>query len=96
MTSKQKKSSHPLHRVNKASIEIVQQMLTLATSGFSLVAALAWNSFIQEVVNTYVKKFLPANSGVISLAIYACIVTALAVLVTLQLTKLKEKLENSR
>ena len=32
-------------------------MLTLATSAFGLVAALAWNSLIQEFVNSYVKKF---------------------------------------
>lgn len=73
--------------------EVITQMLTLATSGFGLVAALAWNGFIQELVNNYIKKFLPANSGLISLFIYAVIVTILAVLVTLQLTHIKERLE---
>ena len=58
-------------------VEIVKQMVTLSTSGFGLVAALAWNSLIQEVVNTYVKKWLPGNSGIISLLIYAVIVTVL-------------------
>lgn len=77
----------------KLHLEIVTQMLSLATSGFGLVAALAWNSVIQEVVNNYIKKFLPANSGIISLAIYAIIVTILAVVVTMNLTKVKEKLE---
>lgn len=74
-------------------LEIVTQMLSLATSGFGLITALAWNSFIQELVNDYIKKFLPANSGLISLAIYAVIVTILAVIVTMNLTKLKEKIE---
>lgn len=73
--------------------ELVKQMLTLATSGFGLVAALAWNSLIQELVNSYVKKFLPNGSGVISLLIYALVVTSLAVLVTYQLSKLSEKLQ---
>ena len=69
-------------------------MLTLATSGFGLVAALAWNSLIQEFVNSYVKKFLPNGSGLISLLIYAVVVTILAVFVTYQLSKLSEKLGN--
>ncbi|HYK07984.1 MAG TPA: DUF5654 family protein [Candidatus Eisenbacteria bacterium] len=74
-------------------VEIVTQMLSLATSGFGLVAALAWNSVIQEVVNNYVKKFLPGNSGLLSLLIYAVVVTVLAVIVTMNLSKVKDKLE---
>lgn len=77
-------------------IEVVKQMLTLATSGFSLVAALAWNSVIQEFVNSYIKKWLPANSGVLSLLIYAIIVTVLAVLITLQLSRVVGKLEEEK
>ena len=73
--------------------EVIAQMLTLATSGFGLVAALAWNSVIQEFVNDYIKKFLPGNSGLISLFIYAIIVTILAVVVTMNLSSIKEKLE---
>lgn len=71
--------------------ELAKQMLTLATSGFGLVAALAWNSLIQEFVNSYVKKFFPDGSGLWSLLIYAVVVTVLAVLVTFQLSKLSEK-----
>jgi len=77
----------------KLHIELVKQMLTLATSGFGLVAALAWNSLIQEFVNSYVKKLLPANSGIISLLIYALVITVLAVFITYQLSKLSEKLQ---
>jgi cytochrome b subunit of formate dehydrogenase len=77
-------------------IAIVRQMLTLATSGFGLVSALAWNSVIQEFVNGYVKKWLPQGSGLISLLIYAIIITVLAVLVTLQLSKLLRKLESKQ
>lgn len=77
----------------RVTIEVLTQMITLSTSGFGLVAALAWNSFIQEVVNNYVKKFLPSGSGLISLFIYAIIVTVLAVTVTLQLSQIKERLE---
>lgn len=77
----------------KLHIELVKQMLTLTTSGFGLVAALAWNSLIQEFVNSYVKKLLPSGSGILSLLIYALIVTVLAVFITYQLSKLSEKLQ---
>lgn len=77
---------------DKLHKEFVKQMLTLATSGFGLVAALAWNSLIQEFVNSYVKKFLPDGSGIISLLIYALVITALAVFVTYQLSKVSEKI----
>jgi hypothetical protein len=76
---------------NKLHVEIIKQMLTLSTSAFGLVAALAWNSVIQEFVNTYIKKWLPSGSGILSLLIYAVIVTLLAVLVTLQLSRIVNK-----
>jgi hypothetical protein len=74
--------------------EIIRQMLTLATSGFGLVAALAWNSLIQEIVNNYIKVYLPGDAGLISLIIYAVIITILAVFVTVQLSTLLEKLKD--
>lgn len=76
-------------------IEVTRQMLTLATSGFGLVAALAWNNLIQEFVSNYVKNWLP-GSGLISLFIYALLITILAVFITLQLSKILEKLENEK
>ncbi len=68
-------------------------MIALSTSGFGLVAALAWNNVIQEFVNNYVKKYLDVGSGIISLLIYAILITILAVTVTYQLGKLSDKLE---
>lgn len=78
---------------NRLSIEIVRQILTLATAGFGLVAALAWNSLIQEFVDTYIKAWLPGGGKITSLAIYAIIVTVLAVFVTYQLSKVVRRLE---
>lgn len=75
---------------------IVTQMLTLATSGLGLVAALAWNETVKAAIDTYVRPFLPRGSTVLSLVIYAVIVTALAVMVTLQLTRIQQKLEKFR
>lgn len=78
----------------KLHLEVARQMVTLSTAGFGLVAALAWNSLIQEFVNSYIKKWLPGSGQIISLLLYAIIVTVLAVFVTLQLSKLVKKLEN--
>jgi hypothetical protein len=78
----------------KFHIALVKQMLTLATSGFGFVSALAWNSLIQEFVNNYVKKFLPNGSGILSLLIYALVVTTFAVIVTYQLSKLSNSLQD--
>lgn len=70
---------------------VLKQMLTLSTSAFGLVAALAWNQVIQDVVNTYIKPYVGVGSGIISLLIYAIIVTLLAVLITFNLTRLVKK-----
>ena len=77
----------------KIHLAILKQMVTLTTSGFGLVAALAWNNVIQDLVNNHIKPFLPQGSSLISLFVYAVIVTSLAVLVTYNLTRIVEKLE---
>jgi len=79
-------------QVRKYQLEVVSQMLKLATNGFGLVAALAWNNVIKEFVEEYIKPFVGTDSGMISLIVYAIIVTVLAVTVTLQLSKIKKKL----
>lgn len=71
-------------------------MLTLATSGFGLVAALAWNEFVKQFVEEYIKVWLPNSSAIYSLLVYALVVTFLAVIVTVQLSKLLKNLERSK
>lgn len=71
--------------------EILHKMLDLSTSGFGLVAALAWNEFIKEVINQYIKPLVGGASGLISLLIYAILVTVLAVVVTVNLSRLIKK-----
>lgn len=66
-------------------------MLDLATSGFGLVAALAWNELIKELVGKYIQPLVGGLSGIISLLIYAVVVTVLAVVVTLNLSRLIKK-----
>jgi len=68
--------------------ELLKQMITLSTSGFGLVAALAWNEAIQAFVKEYIDQYISVGSGIISRFIYAIIITALAVLITYQLTKI--------
>ena len=71
--------------------EFADKVLTLVTSGFGLVAALAWNELIKEVVKEYIKPLFGESSGTISLLIYAVFVTFLAVLITYNLTRLTSK-----
>lgn len=88
MPKEEKKKKKKLH------LAILKQMVTLSTSGFGLVAALAWNNVIQELVNTYVKPYFPQGGSLFSLFLYAVLITTLAVVVAYNLTKLIEKLEN--
>ncbi len=74
-------------------VELIRQMLTLSTAGFGLVAALAWNSLIQEFVNTYIKKWIP-GAGILSLLIYAILITIIAVLVTFELSRILQRVED--
>lgn len=83
-----KKQEHAFH------IALLQQMITLVTNGFGFVAALAWNSVIEEFINTYIKKWLPKDAGILSLLIYALIVTLIAVLLTYNLSKTLKRLQS--
>lgn len=66
------------------------QMLTLATSGFGLVAALAWNEAIQSFVRDYIQPFFP-NSAFYYKFFYAVFITLIAVLITYQLSRIAAK-----
>lgn len=79
--------------VRELPSNIIKQMVTLAASGFSLVAALAWNDLIKSVIETYVKPYAARGSGVLAQLIYAIAVTILVVLMTYQLAWIQEKFE---
>ena len=74
-------------------LAVVKQMITLSTSGFGLVSALAWNEFVKSIIDGFIKPYLPEGSKMITLFIYAAIVTTLAVVVTLQLALMEKRLE---
>lgn len=67
--------------------EFIKAMVQLATAGFGLVAALAWNEAIKNLIN----RFISPGSGLISLFIYAFMVTILAVFITYYLGRLVQK-----
>jgi len=79
------------NEASKFKKQFAERTLKLVTSGFGLVAALAWNELIKEVVNIYVKPYFGEGSGLVSLLVYAILVTALAVMVTYNLSKFAEK-----
>lgn len=78
--------------IRELPFALIKNMVGLATSGFGVVVALAWNEAIKQAVETYIDPYLGKNSGVISLFIYATIVTILAVVVTMQLTTIEKRL----
>lgn len=72
-------------------LSLITNMVALATSGFGVVVALAWNNLIQATVTTYITPYLGNNSSLVALALYAIVVTVLAIIVTTQLTSLEKK-----
>lgn len=72
--------------------EALKTMITLATSGFGLVAALAWNSAIIELFNRVFGK----ASGLVGLFTYAVLVTVIAVIVTTKLGRMAQRIEDKR
>ncbi|TRZ81270.1 hypothetical protein D4R86_02840 [bacterium] len=69
--------------------EIVEKITALSTAAFGLVAALAWNGAIQAIF----KKAFGATDGIVSMLIYAVVVTIVAVLVTIWIGKAAAKVK---
>lgn len=87
-SKKEKNGEKSLHE------ELISQMVVLSTSGFGLVAALAWNEAIQSFVKEYISKFFP-DSLIWSKFVYALIITFFAVFVTYNLSKLASKIHQT-
>lgn len=84
---------HTPSNYQEMPLSIVKSMISLATSGFGVVVALAWNEVIKNTVTNFIDPYLGKSSGLISLVIYATVMTFLAVFVTMQLAQLQKKLE---
>jgi hypothetical protein len=62
-------------------------MISLASAAFGVVAALAWNSAITALV----RQIFGSGAQVISLFLYAVIITIIAVIVMVNLGKMAER-----
>lgn len=80
-------------KIQELPLSVIKNMIALATSGFGVVVALAWNSAIQTLVREYIDPLLGGSSGIVSMFIYAIIVTLLAVIVSMQLSMIQKKME---
>ncbi|MDD5040232.1 MAG: DUF5654 family protein [Patescibacteria group bacterium] len=67
--------------------QYLQTMVSLATTAFGLVAALAWNGAITELFKAVFGK----TSGVVSMFVYAIVVTVVVVTITAKLGKIAER-----
>jgi len=67
--------------------QVLEKLAALATAAFGLVAALAWNSAIQEIF----KQVFGQRSGIVAMLTYAILVTIIAVIVTVWVGKATER-----
>jgi uncharacterized protein DUF5654 len=65
----------------------LQTMISLASAAFGVVAALAWNSAITALV----KQIFGTGGQIVSLFIYAILITIVAVIVMVNLGQLAER-----
>ena len=59
--------------------EVVEKVAALVTAAFGLIAALAWNTAIQEIF----RIIFGDKSGVLAMIFYAVVVTIIAIVVTI-------------
>ena len=68
-------------------VEVIEKLASLMTAAFGLIAALAWNSAIQEIFNRY----FTSDDTIIALLFYAVIVTIIAVFAAIYIGKAADK-----
>jgi hypothetical protein len=62
-------------------------MIALATAAFGLIAALAWNKFITDLIGLFLKP----GTGVWAELLYAVVITVIAIVVIQNLGKIAER-----
>lgn len=73
--------------------ELFEQMLTLSTAAFGLVAALAWNEAIKSFVDQFIQPYFP-STAIYYKFFYAILITILAVFITYQLSQIRARFDN--
>lgn len=68
-------------------LDVIEKLAALITAAFGLVAALAWNTAIQQIF----KNLFGDASSIPVMLIYAIAVTIIAVLATIWIGKIAEK-----
>ncbi len=67
--------------------EVIKALAGLITAAFGLVAALAWNTAIQEIF----RLVFGEQSGVLAMIVYAVVVTIIAVIATIAIGRVASK-----
>ena len=67
-------------------LDLIEKLSALITAAFGLVAALAWNTAIQQVF----KNIFGDNSSIAAMLGYAILVTIIAVIATIWIGKVAE------
>lgn len=75
--------------------ELLEQMLTLSTAAFGLVAALAWNEAIKSFVDQFIQPYFP-NTAIYYKFFYAVLITVLAVFITYELSQIRARFGNKK
>ena len=68
--------------------ELAERVSSLATAGFGVVAALAWNDAIQALF----QRLFGSASGIVAKFLYAAVITVVVVLVTRHLARVADRL----
>ena len=71
--------------------EFFERFAALITGAFTFVAALAWNSAVQAIIAKYVSP----GGGILGMALYAVIVTLIAVIAIMQINAVAHALEKN-
>lgn len=95
MPEKKNKGETAAERRKTFHEELVTQLLTLVTSGFGVVAALAWNEAIQQTVKEVIEPKIP-GSGLFYRFLYAILITFLIVLITYQLSRISARFQSHK
>lgn len=72
--------------------DFVVTMASLASAGFGVIAALAWNEAVRALVDEVFPQAEGAGGRIVSLFVYAAVVSAFAVLVVNSLARAVERL----
>lgn len=78
-----------LEASRKTKSEIVEKLSTLITAAFGFVAAFAWNDSIKSIF----AKYLTEDASVWFRLGYAILITIIAVLITIWIGKVSQKLK---